>query len=233
MQRIKRNIVAVIAFAAGFAANAQPTWIADASHCQYKYQNSMTIIAQLHIDGEISVDNSDMIGLFCGEECRGAALNNYLYGGQIYTLITVYGNDKDRLTVKIYDASSGTTFDLKQYFYFNKDSIIGGLQPDAEPFVFYSNLNEKKLKASNFVTPNADGKNDYFVVEAQDLISVKDMMFKVFTLKGEEVYQQKDYDNTWNGQSQNGKDLPQGTYYYLFVDDKGKTVYKGSITLVR
>ncbi len=28
-------------------------------------------------------------------------------------------------------------------------------------------------------------------------------------------------------------DLPKGTYYYLFVDDSDKTIYSGSVTLVR
>lgn len=232
MQKVKRSITVIIAFAAIYAANAQtPSWKTDAERCQYKYQNNMTIYAQLYIDGEISADGNDMIGIFYGDECRGAASNDYEYEGQKYSLITVYGNGygEEKLIIKIYEASSGKIYDLKQYIYFYKDSIMGELD---NPIVFYTNLTEKKLNAYNFFTPNGDGKNDYFIVE-DDLTTVRDMTFKVYTFRGEEVYQQKDYDNTWNGVSKNGKDLPQGTYYYLFVDEKGKTIYKGSVTLVR
>ena len=103
MQKVKRNIMLGIAFAVVFTANAQPSWKFDAEQSQYKYQNSMTITAQLHIDGEISLDSKDMIGIFYGDECRGAACNDYEYNGQKYSLITVYGNGygEEELRIKI------------------------------------------------------------------------------------------------------------------------------------
>lgn len=225
MQNIKRSIVGLFAFAAVFAANAQPAWTVD----ENRYETNMTIIAQLNIEGNLSSNSADMIGIFYEGECRGAAKNDYVFGGQTYAKITIYGNtDGEKLTIKIYDAASGETYELKQQLYYTKNADMGTFN---EPYVFYTNLNDKKIKAYNFFTPNGDGKNDYFIVD--DLMAVRDMTFKVLTLKGEEVYMQKDYDNSWDGTSKNGKELPKGAYYYLFIDDKGKTIYHGSITLVR
>ncbi len=225
MQYIKRSLAGLLAFVAMFATNAQPSWTVNPN----QYQTTMSITAQLYIEGDLSSDSRDMIGIFCEEECRGVAYNNYIFREQTYSLITVYGNINDeKLTIKIYDASSGEIYNLKQYFQFAKDSIMGTY---SDPVVFYTDLAEKKITAYNFFSPNGDGKNDYFIVD--DLTAVRDMTFKVLNLGGVEVFRQKDYDNTWDGKSKNGKDLPQGAYYYLFIDDDGKTVYKGSVTLVR
>ncbi len=225
MHYIKRSLAGLFAFAAMFVANAQPSWTVN----PYQYQHNMSITAQLYIEGGISSDHGDMVGVFYGEECRGVSYNNYVLQEQTYSLITVYGNtDSEKLTIKIYDASSGEIYTLKQSLQFKIDSIMG---TPLDPVMFYTDLAEKKISAYNFFSPNGDGKNDYFIVD--DLTAVMDMTFKVLTLDGVEVFRQKDYDNTWDGKNKNGNDLPQGVYYYLFIDADGKTVYKGNVTLVR
>jgi gliding motility-associated-like protein len=45
----------------------------------------------------------------------------------------------------------------------------------------------------------------------------------VFNRWGNEVYRSEDYQNDWEGTAF-GKDLPDGTYFYLFEDDEGRKV---------
>jgi gliding motility-associated-like protein len=204
---------------------AQPNWTVSPT----QYQNSMNILGVLNIEGSISKDIFDKIGVFSGNECRGAA-NISQHDGKYYVLLTVWSNvsQDEYLSVRIYDNSTQKTYVLKQQIKFIKDEIIGSYE---NPYVFYTNLKEKKLEAYNFFTPNGDGKNDFFVVD--DLLAVEDMTLKIYSAKGIELFSQPNYDNTWNGTDKNGNDLPKGNYYYIFTDKDGAAIYKGSITLIR
>lgn len=204
---------------------AQPNWTVSPT----QYQNSMNVLGVLNIEGNISKDIFDMIGVFSGNECRGVAKISQ-YNGKHYVLLTIWSNasQDEYLTVKIYDNSTQKTYELKQQIKFIKDEIIGSYE---NPYIFYTNLKEKKLEAYNFFTPNGDGKNDFFIVD--DLLVVEDMVLKIYSANGIEVYRQSNYDNTWSGTDKNGNVLPKGNYYYIFTDKDGTAIYKGSITLVR
>ena len=48
------------------------------------------------------------------------------------------------------------------------------------------------------------------------------------------MYEKRDYNNTWEGQSRDGRKLPDGTYYYvLYLDVSEGMVYKGDVTVLR
>ena len=75
------------------------------------------------------------------------------------------------------------------------------------------------LKISKAVTPNGDNFNDFFTVggveECGFIIDLK--MFNRF---GDIVYESRDYQNNWSGESPSGSigganRLPNGTYYYV------------------
>lgn len=60
----------------------------------------------------------------------------------------------------------------------------------------------------NIITPNGDGKNDYFVVPGLDRYPGSTLI--IYNRWGNQVYQNKNYDNKWNGEG-----LNEGTYYYI------------------
>ncbi|MDR0606742.1 MAG: gliding motility-associated C-terminal domain-containing protein [Bacteroidales bacterium] len=223
---IQISILALIlALSCTIASGQQPAWSVNPA----LYQTSMSLTAQLNIEGNISANAGDIIGVFFDNDCRGLAANDYEFNGKHYALLTIYGNaNNEKLTLKIYEAASNRVYDLKQYFHFVKDTIMGVYD---DPIIFYTNLKLKKLYAYNFFSPNGDGKNDVFKVD--NLIAVSGMTFKVMNRQGIVVFQQKDYDNLWEGKDTNGNDLPQGVYYYFFIDENGEIVYKGSITLAK
>ena len=75
----------------------------------------------------------------------------------------------------------------------------------------------------NFLTPNNDGKNDFFRIEGIE--SVLNNTLQIFNRWGVKVYGTKNYNSTSNvfkGYSDGratlsrGEQLPSGTYYYIF-----------------
>lgn len=82
---------------------------------------------------------------------------------------------------------------------------------------------------SNVVTPNSDGKNDYFIVRGLDKYPNSSLF--IFNRWGGAVYQDKNYQNNWNATG-----LSEGTYYYrleLNSPTDGVTVYKGWVMIIR
>ncbi|MNS43444.1 hypothetical protein D3C72_758480 [compost metagenome] len=83
-------------------------------------------------------------------------------------------------------------------------------------------------KIPNMITPNADGKNDFFVVP--QLESFANNELTVMDRWGNRVYTVKGYKQDWGGEG-----LSEGTYFYVLKITVGSKVklYKGFITLMR
>jgi gliding motility-associated-like protein len=64
------------------------------------------------------------------------------------------------------------------------------------------------------ISPNGDGSNDNF-----DLTGLNVRKLEIFNRYGKKVYSFSNYTNQWYGQSDNGNDLPTGTYYYVIERD--------------
>lgn len=60
------------------------------------------------------------------------------------------------------------------------------------------------------ISPNADTKNDYF-----DLARLDVKRLSIFNRYGTKVYSKDGYVNEWYGQTDNGNELPDATYYYV------------------
>jgi gliding motility-associated-like protein len=80
---------------------------------------------------------------------------------------------------------------------------------------------EKYVIFSGF-SPNGDGINETFTIQGIERMHGHNKLL-VFNRWGNEVYRSEDYQNDWEGTAF-GKDLPDGTYFYLFEDDEGRKV---------
>ena len=69
------------------------------------------------------------------------------------------------------------------------------------------------------ISPNNDNKNDEFDLSG---LGVKELT--IFNRYGVKVYGYKNYTNQWKGQSDDGKELPDATYYYAISKSDGQTV---------
>jgi gliding motility-associated-like protein len=68
----------------------------------------------------------------------------------------------------------------------------------------------------NAVSPNGDGKNDFFVLQYIESISPKNRV-SIYNRWGDEVFSVSDYDNktkVFIGLTNDGSKLPAGTYFY-------------------
>ncbi|HXB14059.1 MAG TPA: gliding motility-associated C-terminal domain-containing protein, partial [Bacteroidia bacterium] len=77
----------------------------------------------------------------------------------------------------------------------------------------------------NVFTPNADGRNDDFVI--QNLEYYPNSQLVVYNRWGEKVYSSDNYQNEWTGGTQN-----DGVYYYILTLSNGKK-YKGYVDLIK
>ena len=107
-------------------------------------------------------------------------------------------------------------------------------------------LNEGGVVIYNLVTPNGDGKNDYFLIE--NINKYPNNRVEIFNRWGIKVFETSSYDsngdgsfNVFNGYSNGrvtvdkGKKLPSGTYYYVvtyeYKDSSGSRLVKKAANL--
>jgi len=88
------------------------------------------------------------------------------------------------------------------------------------------------------ITPNSDGKNDFFL--ADSINSIHNFRIKIFNRWGTIVYETEDPYFRWNGKDEkNNKDCSPGTYFYegivteLTLRGPIDRTFRGTITLLR
>jgi len=79
-------------------------------------------------------------------------------------------------------------------------------------------------------SPNFDDINETFTVLG--IYQFPDNRMEVFNRYGNLVFEMDGYDNSWEGTYFDGEPLPEGTYFYVFEDGKGRT-YTGYVYLKR
>jgi len=72
------------------------------------------------------------------------------------------------------------------------------------------------------ITPNMDGKNDYFVLRGLATLGKTELI--IFDRRGAMVYKNTNYDNSWNGVDYNKNPLPDDTYFYVIKTSNGKSI---------
>jgi gliding motility-associated-like protein len=80
-------------------------------------------------------------------------------------------------------------------------------------------VSEPPFVLANVITPNGDGKNDFFIVP------VSNSHLEVFNRWGKKIFNAADYKNDW------GKDIANGTYYYV-VDTPSGNHCKGWVEVL-
>lgn len=79
-------------------------------------------------------------------------------------------------------------------------------------------------------TPNGDGQNDLWIIDYVELHQPNTV--DIYNRWGYLVWSGVNYDNVnvvWDGKTQSGEELPDGTYYYVITE--GAAVMKGWIEL--
>lgn len=83
------------------------------------------------------------------------------------------------------------------------------------------------------ITPNGDGLNDNLIIKcAQNTQNI----LRIFNRGGQQVYQEANYRNTWEGTSDSGSDLNEDTYLWVLeIIENGRVVdqFNGTVTILR
>lgn len=82
---------------------------------------------------------------------------------------------------------------------------------------------------NNVITPNNDGKNDFFVI--QGLNRYPNHKVKIFDRAGRIIFSATNYQNNFNGRF-NGKVLNEDAYYYVIDLGKEFGLLRGSISII-
>lgn len=86
-----------------------------------------------------------------------------------------------------------------------------------------------ELKVNNGFSPNGDGVNDAFYIQAALLFPNNHL--RVYNRYGAQVLRVDGYQNDWEGRWE-GRDLPDGIYWYVFDTGEGRTL-SGYVALYR
>ncbi len=103
--------------------------------------------------------------------------------------------------------------------------------------VFVLNLTgsgETEIEIYNVVTVNPNGKHDFLKI--RNITFFPNNLVSIFDRWGNKVFETNNYDNTDNvfkGVNERGKDLPEGTYYYVIYKNNGDKPFTGFILLRR
>ena len=134
--------------------------------------------------------------------------------------------DGDKLSI-----NSKTNYDVKSSYEFRiKSTDLGGLAVEKAFVLQIEDIvgNSIPLPSTNYLSPNGDGKNDFWKVDNVEIY--KEFELKIFDQFGQVIYHTpNNYNNEFDGKY-NGNALPTGNYYYIF--QKGNKTFKGNITIV-
>lgn len=107
-------------------------------------------------------------------------------------------------------------------------TVVDSRGNDSTKSAIVTILLDYTLQIPNFISPNNDGINDFW--EITGIQKLDGYKLDIFNKIGETIYHSDAYDNTWNA-TFNGKELPDGTYYYVFKNDVNS--YSGYISVIR
>jgi gliding motility-associated-like protein len=94
----------------------------------------------------------------------------------------------------------------------------------------YLSITVNNLVIPTLITPNMDGKNDYFVLRGIETLGKTELT--IFDRRGALVYKNSNYDNSWNGVDYNDRPLLDDTYFFVIKSEKGKS-FSGYIVVRR
>ena len=112
-----------------------PAWSVDPS----KYENTMSIVGQIYINGVLMGNSESMLAAFIGDECRGVAALEQMRGAA-YVALTVYGTAQQDVNGKVKDLDNGKAVTFRIWdaaagvAYINVNTVIDGSPVDTLRF---------------------------------------------------------------------------------------------------
>ena len=96
-------------------------------------------------------------------------------------------------------------------------------------------LVDGEIMVYNGISPNGDGRNDYFHILNIETLYPENHV-SIYNRWGDVVYETDNYDNSskrFEGNSNSGKELTSGVYFYKIVFSSGREPLSGYLTIKR
>lgn len=208
-----------------YVSTPSPSWSVDPG----KFQFSMNVIGQLKINNIISTDTSDMIGVFVGDECRGAAHLKYAAAYDLHEVfLTIFSNTEsgEELQFKIWDASDGITYPkVTPEYQFVKDVFHGTPSTPVMLSAFNSSqISTKLAKGWKWIS---------FNLSSPDLADINKILSSVSASKGDQIKGQTVYDDFnilggWNGSLSSTGGFTNVAMYMIKTSVQDTLIYTGA-----
>ncbi|KPK96162.1 hypothetical protein AMJ80_01530 [bacterium SM23_31] len=209
-----------------------PSWSVNPAD----FTNTMTMTAQLSVNGEISTDKEDWAGVFVDDECRGVGQTAYFPGNGTYVItLTIYSNiSGETLTFKTWDNSSSQIANINETYVFQPDIVVGNA---TSPFMLTSTATKieqnlglpKEFRLyDNYPNPFNPETTIRYEIPTSSFVTLR-----IYNVMGEVVrtlvYTQKDpgrYSAVWDGTNEFGQTVSSGLYIYRMQAGKFTAVKK-------
>jgi len=143
-------------------------------------------------------------------------------GGEKY--ITIGNFYSDFSTTLITSNPSAVSSDS---YYYIDDVYVGSCDTITSPAI------KSTLITPNIFTPNNDGQNDVFKIQASN---IQTMNCSIYDRWGGRVWELKNPDESWDGHNQTGIPCNDGVYFYILdaMGEEGKAYHQtGFVQLIR
>jgi gliding motility-associated-like protein len=171
------------------------------------YSVSMTNIEGCLLTDTIQISVSQLPVLNLGHDttvCTNESLAYNIDNGNSYTYLWYNGSANPVITV--YDGNSGSP---DSYWIW---ASATGCKTVTDSV--YINIVSCEIKPSNVMTPNGDGKNDFFLISGIDMHPNSKLI--IFNRWGRKVFESNNYQNDWDGDNN-----PDGVYFYILSIPEG------------
>ena len=186
------------------------------NNCQSVYET----FVELHPSPVISVIPDTSVAL-------GASIQLWASGGISYEWQPADYLDNAMIAMPTFQSSVAGSYSY-DVITFN----LFGCQDAAKTVVTVDPNLEPAFNIVNLFTPNGDGVNDYWSLDFLTDPATGSYTLQIMSRGGMEVLNTQNYQNDWYGTFQ-GKDLPDGTYWYIiYLESIDKTI-KGPVTIKR
>jgi gliding motility-associated-like protein len=89
-------------------------------------------------------------------------------------------------------------------------------------------INVADMFIPSVITPDGDGKNDYFIIGAPE----GHTRLVILDRWGNQEYRSDNYLNNWDGRNNKGEELSEDTYFYI-LEYNSSIIRKGTILILR
>lgn len=227
LESMKKKILFMLLLLAGFTASAQQQPVENYWRPNpHLFPDNMTIIAVIQINGVEQLTDALELGAFCGDVCRGSQMLNYYNGVDRYlAFLTVYGENNDAITFKLYDHNQeieiGTS---SQSTTFSTNAIVGDPRNPYEIKFqtglicsFLGQTNSNWSLQDNWQDGIMPGETDEVAIEANCILDTDAQVEKISIAEGKSL-------TIVNGKALCVEDLVTTSVTQLVIENGGQLI---------